>query len=335
MSYIISRAHLNDTIEIMQFMDDVWRKGHILSYHKELFLYEFQDGEKLNFIITKNDENKIVGLFGFIPYNYSNNPDIAGSLWKVDPKVKAPLLGMQMREYFKKNITHDFFAAPGAGLQTKSIYQVLKMNWNRMEHYYIANSVIEEFKICKNPQLQNINPIQDKSIKFEKVTDKTILDNFRFMGEEIVPRKDKQYFKKRFVNYPIYKYDIYSLSNDGVIKNLIVCREVEAEGHYAYRIVDFYGSELFMREIASFFYRLILEKKYEYIDFVSFGFDQNHLLDAGFTLLDFYNTQTTIPNFFEPFVQQNIPVYCVSDKSKKRFRQCKADGDQDRPNFVR
>lgn len=334
MSYIITQAHLNDTEEIMQLMNDMWREGHILSYHKELFLYEFQDGEKLNLIIAKNNEDRIVGLFGFILYNYSENPDIAGSLWKVDSLVKEPLLGMKMREYFKKNITHSFFAAPGAGLQTKSIYQVLKMNWNRMEHYYIANSTLEEFKICKNPQLQSLNSIQDKSIKIEKLTDNTMLNNFKFMDEEIVPRKDRHYFEKRFINYPIYKYDIYAVSKNGTIENLIVYREVEIEGHYAYRIVDFYGSELFMQAIASFFYGLVLEKKYEYIDFVSFGFDQNRLLDAGFSLLDFNNSETIIPNFFEPFVQQNTPVYCVSDKSEKKFRQCKADGDQDRPNIV-
>lgn len=335
MSYTIVQATIEDTDSIMKFMGNIWKKGHILSYHKELFLYEFQDGSMLNFIVAKDNKEDIVGLFGFIRYNYSQNPDIAGSLWKVDPKIKEPLLGIKMREYFRKNIKHAFFAAPGAGLQTKPIYKVLNMNWNRMQQYYIANTYSSEFKICKNPEKKRDNYFVNEHVDFKKIDNMQELANFLFIDENTLPRKDGRYFEKRFFNYPIYTYDIYVLSVEKKIQNIIVCREVEVQGNYAYRIVDFYGSELFMKGITSFLSDIVVEKRYEYLDFVSFGFDAKKLLDAGFSLLDFDSDKTIIPNFFEPFVQKNIPVYCVWDKTDKNFRQCKADGDQDRPNFIR
>jgi len=331
----ISRATIQDTKAIMCFMNNVWKEGHILSKHKELFLHEFQDGENLNFIVAKDHEKNIIGIFGFIKYNYTENPDMAGSLWKVDPKVKEPLLGLKLREYFKKNIKHRFFAAPGAGLQTKPIYKIIKVNWAKMEQFYIANPTIKNFKIAKNPLLKKITTFSKKTVSILKVEDVTKLKSFVFDNKESVPYKDFTYFIKRFVSYPIYKYDIFTVMQNDTIKNIFVCRSVSANGAKVYRIVDFYGQLDYIKEIAYFFYNYIIEHNFEYVDFIAYGFDKKLLEDAGFSPLDFNNDSVVIPNFFEPFMQKNTPVYCVWDKTHLTFRQCKADGDQDRPNELK
>ena len=167
MSIVLSQATIEDTRGLMEFMDKVWKKDHILSKDKELFLYEFQEENYLNIIIAKDEKESIVGIFGFIKYNSSSLPDIAGSLWKVDPNIKEPLLGLRLREYFVKNIPHRFFAAPGAGLQTKPIYKVLKMNWHRMKQYYIVNDTLSSFKVMQNPQIKNsLKPKGKKSFVY-------------------------------------------------------------------------------------------------------------------------------------------------------------------------
>lgn len=330
----ISLAKISDTKAIMTFMNDIWREGHILSKHKELFLHEFQDGNNLNFIIAKDNGANLVGIFGFIKYNSSENPDIAGSLWKVDPKVKEPLLGLKMREYFQENIKHKFFAAPGAGLQTKPIYKMIKMNWNRMEQYYIVNPTVSQFHIAKNPKMKQINQKIDKKVQVYKVNSRMDIEAFDFNKDNnIVPRKDLIYFEKRFINYPIYKYDIFCVKKENSVENIFVCRKSSYNGRVAYRIVDFYGDLCYINEIINFLYEYIVENDFEYIDFVEYGFEKKKLENAGFTALDFDSDTTIIPNFFEPYVAQNVPVYCVSDKTEGTFRQCKADGDQDRPNY--
>jgi hypothetical protein len=40
-----------------------------------------------------------------------------------------------------------------------------------------------------------------------------------------------------------------------------------------------------------------------------------------------------IPNYFEPFVAENIDIYFFSNTNEKVYI-FKGDGDQDRPNFI-
>jgi len=338
----LSFATLQDTEKLMKFLDEHWKKDHILSQDKNLFLYEFQEGERLNFGIAKDADGEILGLFGFMKYNSLSLPDLAGSLWKVKDDCKVPLLGLKLREFVVNNIKHRFFAAPGAGIQTKPIYQIIKMDWNQMEQYYFPNPTIKDFQILKLPDSLKKTHLQEKNvneqIKINKVKEIDELQQFDFKKyQNIVPFKDLSYIQKRFVNHPIYSYDIYTVKKEKRIENIFICRSVDTVDSKAYRIVDFYGFENNMDSIVRFLSTFIIENKYEYFDFLCHGFNKDKMLSAGLYKVDF-ESEVVVPNFFEPFVQKNIPVYCVSDRieeSNMHFRQCKADGDQDRPNRYR
>ena len=334
----ISFASLNDLDDLMEFMDKYWKKDHILSYDKELFLYEFLDGNKLNITIAKDEYGKIVGLFGFIKYNSLDNPDIGGSLWKVIDDCKEPLLGLKLRDFTIKNVKHRFFAAPGAGLQTKAIYKVIGMNWNRMEQFFFLNPEIENYRLVElNNQQIKLNYPSNEAVKceIELIKDVNLLKGFDFDElTNIVPFKDFNYISKRFFNHPIYNYDVYIVRNLNTIKNIFVCRTSSYQNSKAYRIVDFYGKETYLSDICSYLFQIIKKNQYEYCDFINSGFSVKNLVKYGFNVLDFEANSIIIPNYFEPFIQKNIPIYCVSDiNSNLVFRQCKADGDQDRPNI--
>jgi hypothetical protein len=58
------------------------------------------------------------------------------------------------------------------------------------------------------------------------------------------------------------------------------------------------------------------------------------LKQAGMNSLNFDSTEVIIPNLFEPLVRENIPVNCIADRTSGNYRQCRADGDQDRPSFL-
>ena len=62
----ISIAKLDDLDEIMQFIDNEWEKGHILGTNRDFFLYEYKNKELLNFVISKNQSNKICCVYYFV-----------------------------------------------------------------------------------------------------------------------------------------------------------------------------------------------------------------------------------------------------------------------------
>ena len=72
-----------------------------------------------------------------------------------------------------------------------------------------------------------------------------------------------------------------------------------------------------------------LKKKYEYIDFYCHGFDTEYVRQAGMIEL-VENDTNIIPNYFAPYVAENIDIWVGTPKGRAMF--FKADGDQDRPN---
>jgi len=91
-------ASINDTDEIMNYIGSKWRKNHIMSSNKELFLYEFKDElvDRINFALALK-KDKIVGIFGFLRYNYLDIPDLAGSFWMVDNNLNVAFAGLKLR----------------------------------------------------------------------------------------------------------------------------------------------------------------------------------------------------------------------------------------------
>ena len=330
MSIVIKQGTIKDTKKIMSFIDIYWRKDHILAKNEEFFLYEFQNGEMLNIVVGMEDE-AIVGIFGFFYYNSLDIPDMAGSMWKTHPEVKDQLLGIKLRDYFKKNINHNFFATPGPGLHMQNVYKILRMNWFEMNQYYLVNDQVSKYELMVNPEIKNFNKQYNNTISICEAKSDEELNNYQF-DSDTLPMKDMNYLKKRYFEHPIYDYDIYYVQNDQEILNILVFRTSVFKANKAYRLVDFFGPLKYLKEITTYFYNFIVKENYEYIDFINYGYDHETMLEAGFSLLDF-KSNTIIPNYFEPFVQKNVPIYCVCDKTTKNYRQHKADGDMDRPSM--
>jgi len=346
MEYTFSFAGVEDADEIMEFMRRHWREDHILAKSRELLLYDFREGDGLNIGIAREPDGVLAGIFGYMKYNSRHFPDIAGSLWKVVENPKSPMLGLKLRNFVIDNVLHRFFAAPGAGLQTKPIYRLIGMEWHRMQHYFFLNPEFEEYQIAKIPDGAKdsligvgitLCDITDVSV-FD-ITSRKDLELFVRDDKDIVPFKDEDYIVKHFLEYPFREYEVYGVSydypgNGGKYSTIFVIRKAEAEGRTVCRMVDYYGDEGNMSIVAAFLMDYIRWNKCEYVDFIAHGFSDEVMKEAGFNVLDFDSDEIIIPNYFEPFERRNVPVYCVSEKSDMKFRQCKADGDQDRPNFV-
>ena len=100
-----------------------------------------------------------------------------------------------------------------------------------------------------------------------------------------------------------------------------MCREQEYEGTCVLRIVDYIGNRRLFAGLRGFIDANL--KKYEYIDFYCYGFEENYILEAGFTLLD-DSDDNIIPNYFQPFERKNIDIWVNSSRDGCLF--FKADG---------
>lgn len=340
--YDIRLANFSDIDDIMKFIDLYWAKGHIMSLDRDLFIYEYADGDNINIIIAIDKvTNLIEGIFGFIKCSNTDDPskkDIWGSMWKVnDTHDNIPLLGIELaKRVFEITGCRTQI---GNGANPKTTIPLRRIFFGekvvKMKQYYLLNNNMSNYKIAvinqkrENIILKNNNVILNK---FESIKD--ITDNFKIENDNVIPYKDTWYVNKRYFNHPYYQYDVYGLENidKKETEAILIARELEIEGSKVLRIVDYIGNQRIFAGLYDSLNKLILQNNYEYIDFFTFGFDEESILNAGFVeRID--NDVNIIPNFFEPFLQKNIDIWAHYKYDNTMF--FKADGDQDRPNIFK
>ena len=91
MKETISLATKKELAKIMSFIDAQWKEGHLLSQDKDFFLYEYQNGENLNFVIAQDQKLNIVGMLGFLKSNARENSDVWTTMWKVSERKTNPI----------------------------------------------------------------------------------------------------------------------------------------------------------------------------------------------------------------------------------------------------
>lgn len=335
--YDIRLAKKKDIDAIMKFLDEHWRKNHILSRNRELFEYEFLDGDSVNFIIAIDRATSIIeAVAGFLRCSYTAEPeeqDIWGSIWKVnDSTQNMSFLGVELMRRLKYLFPHRYHI--GIGINPNTTLPIRKLvfreNIQKMRHFYIINSNIKEFtiaKICNPASLvyENADSLTVKPFhSFEEYREFFSIDNC-----EMVPQKDDCYIKKRFFQNPIYTYDVLGFFKDGRCGAVMISRVQEYNNSRAIRIVDFLGEYSLLANAGSYLRELMKNIGAEYIDFYNIGIDKAVLRRAGF-IERTENDTNIIPNYFGPFVQENIDIWvrCANDNAVF----CKGDGDQDRPS---
>ena len=334
--YDIRFAKYEEIDEVMQFIDKHWKKGHIMSRNRKLFEHEFFIDGKVNFLIAKEKATgDIKGTYGFMPSSKNKNEmDIWGSIWKVLPNSML-LLGVEMFKRIKEYANVRAFLQIGAN--PKTTVQLMKTildydDVGKMKHFYCL-SKRNEYKIAKIEHYEKFKEntsYQVKSIPFKNIDE--VKNNYDFScNESFLPYKDIWYVNHRFFDYPIYKYQVYGLFENASDKAeaLLVCREQEYNGEKVLRIVDYIGKSNLFAGISTFLADNL--KKYEYIDLYCYGFDTDFIEQAGMIELK-YDDKNIIPNYFNPYLAENIDIWVGTPKGKGKAIFFKADGDQDRPN---
>lgn len=325
-------ATLDDVDEIMGFIKKYWNENHILANDKEFFLYEFKNGDKLNYFLARSKEDgKILASLAMYPTCLEPDTpvmDMSSGMFKVADDCKIPMIGTEMlrrsRDYYNvRNYTGN-----GANPKTALIVaeRALKEKCGKLKHYYMLAD-IDEYHIAtiNEKRILKIEADEQKVLykiqTIEEFTER--IDEQEYLNR--VPYKDLKYIKKRYFDHPIYDYVMYGIEG----KAVLVTREVHEGDRKILRIVDILGNPEMIRFVGKSLRKLSDSNSYEYIDIYEYGIADDAMSKAGFVMLK-DDDKNIIPNYFEPFVRSNVDIYFHCNYDNPYV--FKADGDQDRPN---
>ena len=216
---VIRRANMDDIPKIMAFIDEHWKKGHILAEDIDFFEWQFVENRQVNMIVAVED-NKIYGIQGYIPYNHTKHPDISGSIWKTI-KSGNPLLGMDMERKIKEITNFRWCGSCGLSDKALKIGLIQGMTVSRLGHFYRIGYT-DNFKIAKISMLERQPYLKYEGVcfkdlnsfeKFEEIFSDDYLSSF-------LPYKDLLYFKNRYFLHPVYSYIVKGIQmENGAMKS--------------------------------------------------------------------------------------------------------------------
>lgn len=337
--YEFRLAKKTDISAIMEYIDTCWKKGHILSQNRELFEYEFCDGEDVHFLLAIDKETgEIEGLDGYyLTSSRKKDFDVWGSMWSVRKDHKnLPMLGIAIANQYFKQIGFRYEIGLGVNKVTATPLhqQHFQVETGILQHYYMLHK-IHDYQIAKivSPHYSKADSHIDqyRLARANQITD--VERAFDFEKKiTTYPFKDGWYVGHRFFDHPVYTYQVYLVMKDEEEADaIIVIRDVEQNGHHVLRIVDYMGDIKVLKQVQRQLFDL-MDDACEYIDFYCYGYEEKEILEAGFTERT-PDDVNIIPSYFEPFEQKNVTYWFNSD-AKDNFVICKADADQDRPNRI-
>lgn len=315
--------------ELINFINQHWKQEHIFVRNRELFNWQHKSKNSYNFILAIED-NKIIGILGFIPTSQFSDKLIANNemwlaIWKVRDDIKKPGLGLLMLNFLKKKFNNPTICSVGLSKQVIPIYKALKYEVGVLEHRAFFNQNKRNFGPISPPS-DFLFELKKSNVQFEIQEDGTNLEKCKNLFKS-TPKKNPEYIAKRYLEHPVYEYKLLFFRIADEVISILVYRIVSIENLIIARIVDLVGSnileERFNYPIAEF----LKKENIDYIDIVS---NLSCFKDSGFIK---NNENFILPNYFEPLEFRNIDIDFAYKSNSGFLSIFKGDSDQDRPNI--
>ena len=333
---VIRHAEVQDADDILAFIKENWIiENHVFTRRRDVFDNCHLIEDRLTFILAVGAETG--KIYGFISYALNNHdfdhPDISAPMFQT-LKTSNQSLGIDMVLALQKLTNCRALCSPGIVKKTKGLYDFLGYQTGLMQHYYRLGNV-DEFKICHIehvPELAQALPVQYTMRQLHTMDE--IQDAFAFEDyRDVVPYRDAWSVQRRYFENIGYEYAIQGIFDEGgTCRALLVGRTIECNGAKMFKIIDYLGDDEALAHCQDALGAFIADGGYEYVDFYEFGIDADIMEQAGFTLREKKDTNI-IPNYFEPFEQRNVDIYCYTTYPGK-FHIYRTDSGQDRPNFI-
>lgn len=331
----------NDLNEVRNFIDNYWKKNHILSISRNIldWYYKNIDGS-YNFILGKI-KGEISGVLGFIP-NYKYDLDLQDkkiiwlALWKVQEKCEDKTLGIKLIAFLKEQFDCSVIAVNGINNNAKSIFNLLGFNTGKLNHYYLFSNYANTNFLKLNEKFEK-NFVTKSGEFWQEILlndlNKLIKDKKNI---ELNSFKTITYLKNKYLKNNFYEYKIYKIFGKHNEFGLIILKIVKEKNANILRIIDYLGNENILLNSGKGLDKVMKKYDVEYVDFLNYGFDENILKSIGFKI-NSEKDNIIIPNYFEPLIFKNLSInFAFKNYKKDEFKLniFKGDGDQERPNII-
>lgn len=328
-------AQKSDVQSVMKFIDKYWKSDHILSRDQELFEYLYlEKSGNLNFVIaTEVSTGRDIAILGFIPTN-SSRSRVSVALWKAinDNQLRSLHAGLASFSFLVNELDPRSLLCIGISVRTKHIYEFMGYSTCLMNHHFVLNQSLQEYKIIKNPPVFNDNKAFDSHrYSIKKILSYSDLKNTAIIQEIERCGKDVAYFSHRYIDHPKFAYEIIEVFNGLSSEGLLVYRRCFVNEFSCIRIIDIVGGTSCLKCALPFLVNEMNKNCDEYIDLVSWGLNRAELEQIGF-IDRRQHLDCIVPDHFSPFTMSNKDIWCFSNQSDSE-QLFKGDGDQDRPNL--
>ncbi len=337
-----------DEAGLLRFIDEHWKKGHILAAYPELFRWQHvprHDPAQINFVLAVDEpQGEIQAILGYIPMAQFDpslgSVDILLAMWKVRQDVKSPGLGILLLNWLQKNTSADFIAVIGLSKMVVPIYQAIRWEVGQLRQHVLLNLATEHFRIAGGVTPAMLPPKAAPSGQLVTLTAGMLPNgilpaHIDQLCARHLPRKSWKYLRGRYTRHPAYQYQFSFVVAEPGPKCLLVWRKIAAQDSAALRIVDLVGDEAALAGAAGDLQNLLAAHQAEYLDIDHWGVASEALTQAGF-IDRRAQPLLVIPGHFEPFELRNIDVgfsYKIfNDANRLDVRLLRGDSDQDRPN---
>ncbi len=331
--------------DLVKYIDEHWAKNHILVTSRELLDWQHKnlDTGDYNFVMARhNKSGEICGVLGFIPTSHfsaelESEKEVWLAIWKVNEGPKYIGLGLGLLNFLKREFSIKNICSIGISQIVFPMYETLGFTVGKMNQLALLNNTLSDYRIAKVPETftSSIGQKNDqyKVVDIAKDQVASVLSDSDLYTNKT--QKDGQYFTTRFLEHPKFEYRFLGVYKKDTLESFLVVRVVTQSESSAMRVVDIQGDLSSISRVTAHLHELLVAEGHEYLDIMQYGMDEESLVDAGFLQVD-TDGELIIPDYFQPFVQKNIPIYFArqSQESEQSFVLFKGDADQDRPNIM-
>lgn len=324
---MIRFANKEDIQKIMKFIDEHWKKNHILAKDRAFFEYFYIHNGRLCFAISLSKNNEINGILGYVPYNQEHSL-ISLALWKALPTDEG-FVGLELLEYLMDELNTQRITVVGVNIDTSGdLYEYFDFELGRMNHWYrLAPG--EQYCIADISDGYIESNIEESHLRMDELMSVSELPT-DILCDERANLKTKEYFAWHYFGHPVYKYHVLAFKDNQTeaCKIIVVVRIQSVGNSSCLKVVDIIGDYNFFPEVSQHLDAFMISHSCEFMDCYYTGIETNIFKKAGWR--DVYAGNNIIPEWFAPYERRNVDInYSSSEKGVVLF---KGDGDQDRPN---
>ena len=321
-----------DLNNFFKFIQTQWKKNYIFVRDKNFFKWQFfnKKNKNYNFVIAKTNK-KIVGCIGYVPNSiYSLNFINNDYLWLVNWVVEKnySFVSLSLMNFLLKKTNYSFVGTTGCTKYTSKILKTLGFQNGKLTHLASKNSSLNTFKISNFPKTKKVPLKQKIDYRISKIDSKKLSIFFRSIKP--INYKDEEFFLKRYVNHPNYKYKFYGIYYLDVPQGFFVTRVCKFNDASSLKLVDYHGKKINLTKVFLSFDKIVKNFSYEFLDFYV------HCKNKIFKNYSNFQVKKKIiaPNFFEPFVKKNVTIRFAFFSKNINFKPylVRGDCDQDRPS---